>query len=63
MTAQIHEASPTMPPHPLPPSPPDSSAQIRQWQLLVDELNRLNAQLQYLKLMLRLDLKRRSPND
>ena len=38
---------------------PGSQSQIRQWQLLVDELNRLNAQLEYLKLMLKLDLKRR----
>lgn len=32
---------------------------VRQWQLLVDELNRLNAQLEYLKLMLKLDLRMR----
>lgn len=40
---------------------PDDHMRIRQWQLLADELNRLNAQLEYLKLMLKLDLKRTSP--
>ncbi|MCW5662441.1 MAG: hypothetical protein KIT35_01290 [Piscinibacter sp.] len=47
-----------------PPSPaPGDRAQIRQWQLLVDELNRLNAQLEYLKLMLKLDQMLRRPGD
>lgn len=43
-------------------APHGAEAQMRQWQLLVDELNRLNAQLEYLKLMLKLDLKRRGPS-
>lgn len=42
---------------------PGHPAHIRQWQLLVEELNRLNAQLEYLKLMLKLDLKRRRPTN
>lgn len=46
-----------------PAPPPRNLAQVRQWQLLVDELNRLNAQLEYLKLMLKLDLKRRGPTN
>jgi len=40
------------------PSPaPRDRAQIRQWQLLVNELNRLNAQLEYLKLMMKLGVR------
>jgi len=42
---------------------PGGITQIRRWQLLVDELNRLNAQLEYLKLMLKLDLRRRDPTN
>lgn len=48
---------------PTPTPAPGDRAQIRQWQLLVDELNRLNAQLEYLKLMLKLDQKLRRPGD
>lgn len=43
------------------PSEPQGQNRVRQWQLLVDELNRLNAQLEYLKLMLKIDLKLRRP--
>lgn len=50
-----------MPIEPTPTPPPDGQTTLRRWQLLVDELNRLNAQLEYLKLMLKLDLKRRRP--
>lgn len=42
--------------------PAGSGSVIRNWQLLVDELNRLNAQLEYLKLMLKLDQRRREQN-
>lgn len=42
--------------------PDGSGGVIRNWQLLVDELNRLNAQLEYLKLMLKLDQRRREQN-
>lgn len=42
-------------------TPPDDLARLRQWQMLADELNRLNAELEYLKLMLKLDQKLRGP--
>lgn len=45
----------------LPAPAPDERSSVRQWQQLVDELNRLNAQLEYLKLMLKLDLRLRGP--
>lgn len=57
----IHPHSTTMS-HDAPRLPsPDDPLRVRQWQLLADELNRLNAQLEYLKLMLKIDLKMRGP--
>lgn len=41
----------------------DSRLQMRRWKQLADELNQLNAQLEYLKLMLKLDLKLRGTGD
>lgn len=52
-----------MPSDPTPSPAPGDGTSVRQWQLLVDELNRLNAQLEYLKLMLKLDLKLRRPGN
>lgn len=52
-----------MRPEDSPASGPGNPTHVRQWQLLVEELNRLNAQLEYLKLMLKLDLKRRGPTN
>lgn len=47
---------------PAPNDPNDPRVMLRKWQLLVEELNRLNAQLEYVKLMLKLDLLSRDRN-
>jgi hypothetical protein len=61
--SELHEEAANMRPEESPTPYPGNPTQVRQWQLLVEELNRLNAQLEYLKLMLKLDLKRRGPTN